>query len=291
MTNLSLMQNAPIFLCCFVLMLGACLGSFAALLIWRMPQGLSIVAPRSYCNVCQRPLKIWQNIPIFSWLILRGKCFFCRAPIGFRSLVIEIIFAVAMLALYLKFGWGIAFIERIFFVFFLICLLYIDLDTFSLPLVLLFSLLLLACVTSIIYAIRPDFYVAPSKAHFFLKMLVYKYDAIFSFRNRLWGVFWGFLTLALLNMAATKCLRNCGRLEKDQWAMGWGDPLFAMAIGAFVGVSHIMLVLFLASALGSLLGIANRFFGSDEANISDIAAGALPYGPFLALAAMYAYLF
>lgn len=196
-----------------------------------------------------------------------------------------------MLALYLKFGLGIAFVERVIFVFFLICLLYIDLDTFSLPLCLLFALLLLGFITSMIYAMRPDSYVAPSQAHFFLEILIFKYDTIFSFRNRLWGVFWGFSVLALLNLFATMCLRKFGRLEKNQWAMGWGDPILAMAIGAFVGGSHIMLVLFLASALGSLLGIANRFFGSNEENLTDIAEGALPYGPFLALAAMYAYLF
>src|SRR5439155_26389108 len=100
----------------------------------RWPQEISIVSPRSFCQACQRPIKPWHNIPIISWLLLRGRCAHCRTFHGSRSLIIEIIFTLAALALYVKFGLSFALLEEFVLIFLLICLAYIDLDTYLLPL-------------------------------------------------------------------------------------------------------------------------------------------------------------
>lgn len=291
MANLILLNNFPGLIGCLMAVLGACLGSFAAVVIFRMPRGQSIITPRSYCPACTKQLKVWHNIPVLSWLILRGKCAYCRSSIGLRNLVIELIFSLCLLALYIKFGFGMALTERFIFVFLLVCLAYVDLDTFTLPYSLLFWLVILGMVSSVIYFVNPSLYLGPSQEISLLKLMVFRQSFVFSLSDRLWGAAIGLLLLSSINLLATFFLRRSGRLTKDQWAMGWGDPLLAMAIGIFVGLSHLVLVIFLASALGSVCGLACHFLTSKQPVDADLPTGALPYGPFLAIAAIYVYLF
>lgn len=288
MINLYLSANASIFLAGFLTTLGACVGSFAALVIWRLPQGLSIVVPRSFCSHCLKPLLWWQNIPIWSWLILRGKCAFCKKSIGLRPLVIELIFAVLLLALYVKFGLSIALLERFGLVFLLVCLAYIDLDTYSFPVSLLIALMILGLASSAYYFIYPHAYVAPSPTVFSMNFTLLQ---SYTLNNRWWGAVLGFLILTSINLIGTYGLRKSKRLTDEQWAMGFGDSFLAMAIGLFVGKSHILSVIFIASAFGTLGGLASRFLEKQKPAEPEIALGAIPFGPFLALAAIYIYLF
>lgn len=270
--------------------MGACFGSFAALIIYRLPKEQSIVFPRSYCESCGLKLLSWQNIPIFSWVILRARCFFCQKKISPRSTLIELIMAFCLAGLYVRYGIGLVLVEKFIFVFLIICLAYIDLDTFFLPFSLLFYLLLLGIISCILYVLYPATYVPLSVLPGFLKMMVINKPVAFSLIDKLAGAFVGALFLSLLNVIATFILRKTKRLSAAQWAMGWGDPILVFAIGLFVGLSHLVLVLFLASALGSICGILNRFskiaFDDDESIVKD----ALPYGPFLAIAATYVYI-
>lgn len=274
----------------FFAMYGACLGSFAGVVIFRLQKGESIVFPKSHCEHCQKPLMIWHNIPLFSWLLLRGRCYFCQTAIGLRPFILELIFAVAMVALYAHFGLSFAFIERLLFFFLLVCLSYIDIDSFSLPLSLLMALVMVGLAATFVYAINPDFYVPPRPSFSLLKFMVFKQTPYFSLWDRLWGALAGFLVLFIINLGVTALLRITKRLAKNQWAMGFGDPLLVMAIGLFIGASHLVLLLFLASFVGSLVGIMTRFFKHSSSLDQDIPEGALPFGPFLALAGMYIYL-
>src|SRR5580704_9885531 len=156
---------------CIMAALGACFGSFAALIIFRLPRGEPIALSRSRCFSCMKQLRVWHNIPLLSWVILRGRCGYCHAFIGWRSLIIEFIFSICLLALYIKFGIGMALIERFFFVFLLVCLAYIDLDTYSLPYSLLWWLLGLGLVSTFIYSISPSRYFIPHEKVSFLKMM------------------------------------------------------------------------------------------------------------------------
>jgi len=85
--------------------LGACVGSFACMVAYRLPRDLSIVTPRSYCESCERALPWWANIPILAYLGLRGRCVMCRAPIPFRHFLAEI--GLAIIALFLYFAFPI----------------------------------------------------------------------------------------------------------------------------------------------------------------------------------------
>ncbi|RUM72185.1 MAG: prepilin peptidase [Sulfurovum sp.] len=106
------MQNISfeIALICFVL--GAMIGSFLNVVIYRVPKQESIVLPASHCQSCQTPLRWYHNIPLFSWFILRGKCAFCKAPIAKQYFIVESITGVLFVVLYLKLGlvWYLPFV-------------------------------------------------------------------------------------------------------------------------------------------------------------------------------------
>lgn len=269
--------------------LGASWGSFLALIIYRLPLGQSIVLPRSFCDSCQRPLRVWHNIPIISWLGLRGRCAYCSSPIGLRPLVIEILCALCMLALYLKLGLGIALVEKFGLFFILLGLSYIDMDYFSLPYSLLFALFFWGALSSIIYSFYPDAYV-PLKDNFGIFSSLIKPNENFSLSSRLWASLVALIFFSLVNVSLTFWFRKSGRLTSEQWAMGWGDPLLLSGIGLFVGLSHLALVIFLASFIGSICGIA-LMIGGQKNEDKEIPQGAVPFGPFLSLAAIYIYLF
>jgi leader peptidase (prepilin peptidase)/N-methyltransferase len=284
-------QNHPAIVYLFLGILGACFGSFAGVIISRWPQGISIVSPSSFCSACNKPLKIWHNIPIISWFLLRGRCAYCKLPYGFRPLLLELIFSLSLMAIYAKFGLSFALIEKFIFVFILLCLAYIDLDTFCLPHSLLIGLLFLGGLSSLFYYLFPQYWQSHEELSFF-SILILPHSASFSLANRLAGLMIGFTSFSLINLIATALLRKTKRLTAEQWAMGWGDPILLGAIGLFVGLSHLLLVIFLASAAGSVIGIIHKFRVEKEiADENDIARGAIPYGPFLALASIFVYLF
>ena len=86
----------------FVVVVGACFGSFLNVVIWRLPRGESIVRVPSHCPLCNYRIRPWDNIPILSWLILRGRCRQCRAPISPRYVAVEVLTAFIFLAVWLR---------------------------------------------------------------------------------------------------------------------------------------------------------------------------------------------
>ena len=90
-----------VILIAFIAIFGACVGSFLNVVIWRLPRGGSIVFPPSHCPKCGFAIRWHDNIPIFGWLILRGKCRFCKLPISPRYLLIELLTAVLFVGIYL----------------------------------------------------------------------------------------------------------------------------------------------------------------------------------------------
>ena len=88
----------------FSFWLGACVASFLNVVAWRLPRGESVVSPPSHCPKCNAPIRWWQNIPILSWLALRGRCASCRGPISPRYIVVELLGGVLFLAAFLHFA-------------------------------------------------------------------------------------------------------------------------------------------------------------------------------------------
>ena len=88
----------------FIFITGTAVGSFLNVLIMRIPKGESIAFPASHCVHCNTPLKIWHNIPIFSWLFLRGKCAFCGVRISYQYPLIELLSGVIFIVIFAKMG-------------------------------------------------------------------------------------------------------------------------------------------------------------------------------------------
>ena len=106
--------------------LGACFGSFSNVLIYRLPRNLSVVGPRSFCPSCRKTVAWYDNIPVFSWLILRGRCRHCATPVSVRYLLVELAGAACALAGIARFGWTLDGLSASFFLIILLDIAIID---------------------------------------------------------------------------------------------------------------------------------------------------------------------
>lgn len=236
----------------FALLFGLVLGSFLNVVIYRYPRGQSIITPRSHCTRCRRSIRWYDNIPLASYLLLRGKCRFCRKPIPFRYPLVEILTGLFSLLVYLKFGCGLPY----FFYFLLlvaplIAIAFIDLDHMIIP-----DLLSLSGIPAGILATV------------FLSGLPLSESLLRSF----FGILAGGITLFLVSWGYEKL--------RHQEGIGGGDIKLAAMLGAFFGWKGVFAVLFFSSLLGSLTGLFLIAFRRKGIRT------AIPYGPFLAAGAL-----
>ena len=117
----------------FAFVLGAAIGSFLNVCIYRLPRDLSVNQPRrSFCPSCKKPIPWYQNLPLLSWLLLRGKCANCGSRIAFRYFAVELLTALLFLAVWLAFPWPIALVYWVF-VSLLVVATFIDFEHFIIP--------------------------------------------------------------------------------------------------------------------------------------------------------------
>ena len=93
------MSNLELVLLIWLFLLGGCFGSFMNVVIYRLPAGKSLLNPGSRCPLCEKPIRPYHNLPVIGWLLLRGKCYDCGAPISIRYPMVEAVVAVAFLLL------------------------------------------------------------------------------------------------------------------------------------------------------------------------------------------------
>ncbi len=202
-----------------VFVFGAMIGSFLNVVIYRIPKGESIVFPASKCQSCQTPLKWYHNIPIFSWLFLRGKCAFCHADIAKQYPMVELLTGIIFVALFFKLGlvWYLPFVAGSFAA--LLALVMIDFKYMAVPDNVNFVALLLALV-------QPDFLHAAL------------YAAIAA---------GGLYLIGLLSSL----------LARKQ-AMGGADVIVAGTMGALLGFPNFFIALFLSAVLAIVPSLVNR---------------------------------
>jgi len=247
-----------------IFVFGLCIGSFLNVVIYRWSKGLSIKKPLfSFCPYCGKTLKWYHNIPLLSYLILKGKCAYCKAPISIIYPLVEILTAVFLLLVYLKFkslyGWG-AFLCFSYFVVFLIPTTFIDLRIKEIPDFLSFGLILGGLIFSLI-----------------------NFNPLLNFGESLLSSLSGIGLLFLINEIYYQFSKRDG--------MGMGDFKLMGGIGAFLGYKSFYWILVLASFTGILAFLGVYFFYkfkgiSKELNLKT----EIPFGPFLALASLI-YLF
>jgi leader peptidase (prepilin peptidase) / N-methyltransferase len=232
----------------FALVLGLVLGSFYTVCVHRYISGTSIVWPGSHCPHCSHKLAWWENIPLLSFMALRGRCRSCRTPISLRYPVIEAISGLWTLALAVKFGPSLPFAVYLAFGGVFIVASFIDFELFILPDVLTLPGALLAFASAVL----------------------------------LLGMDWQSSLLGALFGAGLFLLVQKGYyLVKRMEGLGTGDIKLMLLIGALLGWQHLPVMIFLAATTGL---VASLFYLRLEGARG--MKTAIPFGPFLCLGAM-----
>ena len=238
-------------------LLGLVFGSFFNVVIWRVPLHKSIASPPSHCPRCRKPIRAYDNIPVLSWLILRGRCRDCGKPISVRYPLIEALTGLLFVAAYARFGFSLLTVKAIVFVSLLIITAFVDLDHQVIPFEFSVTGLILGLVGGIVAPpphLARAFTAAAVGAGFIL-------FAILLWRYVLAGLF-----------------RRFGVDQKE--GMGFGDLPYAAMIGAFVGLKGLTVALAAAVVFGVLIGLVARSAGRNK------RGQPIPFGPFLALGAL-----
>jgi leader peptidase (prepilin peptidase)/N-methyltransferase len=242
----------PIFLVP-VFLFGIVFGSFINVLIYRLPRNKSIVRPGSSCPHCGGKIAFYENIPLISYVMLLGKCRHCRQPISIRYPAVELLTGLLAVTAIYRFGPGVAGFEAILLSFLFIAIFFIDID----------------------FTIIPDFFTIPGIIiGLGISLLP---GSLVNWSQSLIGLLVGGITFFLVGAL--------GQLLFRKEALGFGDVKFAGMLGAFLGWQNLILVLILASFLGSVVGIATIVLSGRKGKSTYI-----PFGPFLvagALIAMY----
>jgi len=231
-------------------LVGACVGSFINVIVYRLPLERSIVHPGSHCAACGKPLKWFHNIPIISWLVLKGRAACCDTRIDKRYPLVELITAIFTVVIWNLFPADQAIVYLIF-TYALIVGTFIDLDHFIIP----DSVSLGGCVFGVIASLLvPEIHDTASRPE--------------ALKLSLAGLGLGGGGLWLISFLGKLALR------KD--AMGLGDVKLIAAIGALCGWQGVLFTIASASVMGSVIGLA-VIFGRDRK-----AGVPIPFGPFLA---------
>jgi leader peptidase (prepilin peptidase)/N-methyltransferase len=211
------------------LALGACVGSFAVTVAYRLPRDISIATPRSFCESCERPVPWWANVPIFAYLASRGRCLMCGAPIRARHLGGELALALAALYLYLNFPPGDA-IARFVFI----------------------ALLLISSLVDYDWRLIPNLMTFPGVPVGFVLAALLMPEV--GWKDSLIGIAAGGGVLFVTGLLY--------RLVRGQEGVGLGDVFLLAMVGAFIGWPGVVFTLFFGALLGSFGGLAVGLFGT-----------------------------
>ncbi|MGK5087773.1 prepilin peptidase [Bdellovibrionota bacterium FG-2] len=263
MFNLALIPQPLITL--FIIACGLTLGSFLNVVVARLPHKKSIVRPGSHCPHCQAVVRWYDNIPVLSYLLLRGRCRACKAEISIRYPVIELLTALLFVAVYVRFGFGPWLFFRDWpFVMILVAVTFIDLEHRLIPDVLSLGGLVLGLLTC---------WMVPSVG----------WVSSISGAALGFGVFYAFAWIYE---------RLTGRS-----GLGGGDIKFLAMLGAFIGPEGVFHAILISSVLGSVIGLGWGVFlrfrykrAENSPNLPNLMKLSIPYGPFLVLGGLYYYL-
>jgi len=229
------------------ILLGAIVGSFLNVCILRLPKEESIITPGSHCPHCKKPIAFYDNIPLVSYFILRGKCRHCKKKISLQYPIVEGITALSSLLLFIKFGPSLPYLLYFAFVSSLIVITGIDLS----------------------HQIIPDLISLPGIGVGLLGSLLF---LPLTFLNSLFGVLLGGGSLFLVATLYQWLFKREG--------MGGGDVKLLAMIGSFLGWKAVILTILLGSLIGSITGIVIILLKGKDFKY------AIPFGPFLSLSAV-----
>lgn len=241
-------QQVPWLLPLFAALVGLVIGSFLNVVIHRVPLRQSLVAPRSRCPACGEPVAAYDNLPVLSYVLLRGRCRRCKARISLRYPFVELAVGAASLASFLRHGASLEYGVEFAFVASMVALVFIDYD----------------------HQILPNVITLPGAA---LGLALAAPRSAIGFYDALGGAVLGAGLLLLVSELYF-------RLRKIE-GLGLGDVKMMAMVGAFLGWRGVLLTLFLGSLSGSIIGLVvlSRDGGTMRTK--------LPFGTFLGLGAVF----
>lgn len=262
-----------------VLIIGLLIGSFLNVVIYRLPkmmeadwrqqcnellcsgvettsstapsEAFNLAVPNSRCPVCNHNIRAWENIPVISYLFLRGKCSACKAPISLRYPTIELATGLLSVLVIYMLGFNYAGLAGLIFTWCLIALTMIDVDT----------------------QLLPDDITLPL---LWLGLIVNYFSFYTSLEDALWGAVVGYLSLWSFYWLF--------KLITGKEGMGYGDFKLLAALGAWMGWQMLPQIILLSSVVGAVLGISLMIIKGRDKNIP------IPFGPYLAIAGWIAFL-
>ncbi len=249
--------------------LGTVLGSFANVCVRRIPVGVSVISPRSRCTSCETPIRAHHNIPLLSWIFLGGRCAYCKERISIEYPLTEFLCGTLAFFLYREFGVSL---ELLFYLALCVSLVVITLidirhliipDMITLPGI---------AVGITLNAIRTDWGAAaeavlsPGLSNYLSAV------ADIAVFNSIGGV--------LLGGGAFLLIAAVYRTVRKKEGMGMGDVKLVAMLGAFFGIWGVLVVIFLSSILGTLIGLSVIILRRKD------PASAIAYGPFLSFSAV-----
>ena len=240
---------------------GACVGSFLNVCIYRIPRDESVVKPRSHCPNCGMMIPWYLNIPVFSWLALRGKCAKCKQPISFRYTLVELLTAMLFLAVYMK--WALPAQMHM-----------IPIEHFAIVPVywLVLAGFVLGTFVDFEHFIIPDSVtIGGMIAGPIISALVPMLHG-----QEIWwkGLMHSSIGLAV-GFGSLFAIAELGTRAFKKEAMGFGDVKLMGAIGAFLGWKAVLFTIFASSMLGSVAGLLLIAFGGVKMQSK------IPFGPYI----------
>lgn len=229
----------------YIAWVGACIGSFLNVVIYRLPRRVSVISPRSRCTWCGQQLAWYHNIPVWSYLALRGRCATCRVSIDPAYVVIEVGTALVFVGLFHVWGWSVAFFRYL----------------------VLAALLIVAAEVDRRWGIIPDrLLVAGAGMGLMLAMMTEVSDLA------------TLVPAAVVSALVLLILRTGSRLVWGQPGLGMGDVKLAAMMGLFLGWENLW-VFYLAVLLGGGVGLLGLLTGCLH------RTSRVPFAPFIALGA------
>ena len=249
------MSVLPLFIIGIIIfMIGLVIGSFSNVCIYRIPRNESVIFPASHCPVCNQSIKWYDNIPLLSYLILKGKCRYCQIKISAQYPLVEFLTGYIYLVLFLLYG-----LQLKAFVYMLLC-----------------SALIIISFIDLKEQIIPDTISLPFTAIGFLLSFFLK---DISPIDSLLGILIGGGSLLLVAVVGSYLFKK--------EAMGGGDIKLAAMVGAFLGWQLTLLSLFLGFFFGAIYGLIILIKNKEKDEESDV----VPFGPFIALGTVLALFF
>lgn len=259
-----------------VLVLGLLIGSFLNVVIYRLPKMMeaewrqqcnellctdtsnteeqsrfNLAFPSSHCPACNHKIRAWENIPVISYLFLRGKCSACKTPISLRYPTIELVTGILSAVVIYFFGLSYLGLAALVFTWCLIALTMIDVDT----------------------QLLPDDITLPL---LWLGLIVNGFGLVVPLQDAVWGAIAGYLSLWSVYWLF--------KLVTGKEGMGYGDFKLLGALGAWMGWQMLPQIILLSSFVGAVLGITMIVLRGRDKNIP------IPFGPYLAIAGWIAFL-